>query len=99
MGRALIVLIASFCFCLYPARAGAHDALEPNQVLDIRMEEGVKNLHNTQHGAYDANGKPSGAAFLANQDSRSSHRIASMVKAQKAELAQLSHMLEQLALA
>jgi hypothetical protein len=96
MGRSLIVLVSSFCFSVQSAQAGSQVALEPYHVLDIRMEEGVKDAAATQHIVYDAKGSLYSAAFLANQERHGLDRIASIVATQKAESAKLSDMLEQL---
>ena len=94
MARSLIVFVFSFCSALQSARAGAHDILEPYQVLDIRMEEGVKDAAATHHIADDTKGTLVGAAFLASQEGRTIDRIASIVATQKAESARLLGILE-----
>ena len=94
MARSLIVLVFSFCFATQSASATAQDTLEPYQVLDIRMEEGVKDAAAIQHIDDDTKGALYGTAFLASQEGRTPDRIASIVAAQKAESARLSDMLK-----
>ena len=96
MRRSLIVVASSFCFALQSAQAGSQAALEPYQVVDIRMEEGVNEAAATQHNADDAKGSLYSAAFLVKQERQGLDRIASLVATQKAESATLSNMLGQL---
>lgn len=93
MRRSLIVVASSFCFALQSAQAGSQAVLEPYQVVDIRMEEGVNEAAATQHNVDDA---LYSAAFLVKQERQGLDRIASLVATQKAESATLSNMLEQL---
>ena len=93
MGRSLTVLVFSFCFALQSARAGTHDTFEPYQVLDIRMEEGMKDAAATQHIADSTKGTLDGAAFLASREGRGVDRLASIVATQKAESARLLNIL------
>lgn len=96
MGRSLLVLAVTFCFSLHSARAGPHGAIEPYQVLDIRMEEGGQNVANTYQSVGDAKSNINSAIFLAGEDGRNLNRIASIVAEQKAESAKLSSMLKHL---
>ena len=84
MGSSLITLALSFCIAFHMARAGPGNVLEPYQVLDVRMEEGIDG----------ATGGLDSATFLARQEHRSLDRITSLVAAQKAESAILSNMYE-----
>lgn len=96
MGRSLLALVLSFGISFRSACAESRHMLEPYQVLDIRMEEGVKDVLATRRDLDDSKGKLYSAAFLASQEERGLHRIASIATAQKAESTSLSKMLEQL---
>ena len=88
MGRSLTVFVFSFCVALQSARAGTHDTLEPYQVVDIRMEDGMNDAAATQHIADSTKGTL-GTAFLASREGRGIDRLASIVATQKAESARL----------
>ena len=68
--------------------------IEPYQVLDIRMEEGVKGVLATRRDVEESNGNANSAAFLAKQEEHSLRRLASLASAQKAESASLSNIVE-----
>ena len=95
MGRSLHVFVFSFWVAWQPARAGSQDILEPYQVLDVRMEEGVKDAAATKHYVDDAKSTFYSAAFLAGQDTSNLDIIASRVATQRAEATRLSDMLDQ----
>lgn len=96
MGSSLLACVLSFCFVLHSACAGSRDVLEPYQVIDIRMEEGAKDVATMQRNVDGANGNLYSASFLASQEERGLDRIAAIVTAQKAESTNLSKMVEQL---
>lgn len=94
MGRSLLTCVFSFGIVFHSACAGPHDMIEPYQVLDIRMEEGVKGVLATRRDVEESNGNANSAAFLANQEEHSLRRLASLAAAQKAESASLSNIVE-----
>ena len=96
MGKSWMVCAFSFGIAFDLACAGSHDTLEPYQVLDIRMEEGVKDVLATQHGLGDSGGKIYNSAFLAMQEENDLHSFASIAAAQKADSASLSKLVEHL---
>ena len=95
MGRSLTMFVFSFCVALQSARAGTHDTFEPYQVVDIRMEDGMKDAAATQHIADSTKGTLGGAAFLASREGRGIDRLASIVATQKAESARLMNIYAQ----
>jgi len=96
MGKSFMACAFSFGIAFDLACAGSHDTLEPYQVLDIRMEEGVKDVLATQHGLGDSGGKIYNSAFLAMQEENDLHSFASIAAAQKADSASLSKLVEHL---
>ena len=96
MGKSLMACAFCFGIALDLACAGSHDTLEPYQVLDIRMEESVKDVLATRHGLGDSGGKMYNAAFLASPEENDLHSFASIAAAQKADSASLSKLVEHL---
>ena len=80
MGTSLIMLAASLCSAFRVACAAHGTVLEPYQVVDVRMEEGV----DAATAALDS------SILLARQDHRNLDRIKSLIAAQKAESAMLA---------
>lgn len=96
MGKSLLACAFSFGIPFDLACAGSQDTLEPYQVLDIRMEEGVKDVLATRHGVGDSGGKTYNAVFLASPEENDLHSLASIAAAQKADSASLSKLVEHL---
>ena len=96
MGKSLMACAFSFGIAFDLACAGSHDTLEPYQVLDIRMEEGVKDVLATRHGVGDSGGKMYNSAFLASPEENDLLSFASIAAAQKADSASLSKLVEHL---
>jgi hypothetical protein len=94
MGKSLMACAFFVGIAFDLACAGSHDTLEPYQVLDIRMEEGVKDVLASRHGLGEPGGKMSNAAFLASPEENDLHSFASIAAAQKADSASLSKLVE-----
>ena len=64
MGKSLIACVFSFAFAFDLTAAGSHDTLEPYQILDIRMQEGVQDAFATRHDLGVSSCKVYSAFFL-----------------------------------
>jgi hypothetical protein len=96
MGKSLIACVFSFAFAFDLAAAGSHDTLEPYQILDIRMEEGVQDVLATRHDLGVSSGKMYSGAFLASREENGLYSFASIAAAQKADSASLLKLVEHL---
>jgi len=95
MGRSFIVFVSFLCSASPLVQAGHQETIEPYQVIDIRMEDGLKSAAVTQHVAAAANGLLFSDAFLDQRDGTGFNKAASALLEQKAESAALSNLLAQ----